>query len=229
MDDNGASFNQKLEFIGVVVLDLDEHVDLVIQGGLDLLRICHGLVVTVVPLEVEGVPFQLILGIVSLLLLVGEALVRLQLLLVHVALVVAARRAAMRLPVAHTDPAEFVPARQARHMVTPLVLLNGLVTAWTLLGIRRYPLDIFTLGTCLFQPFVVDLTRAWQMGQLATLETKDSATLPAVDLIDIAMACLLKEVVAAGLRTPLDILVVVRELLAQLLPIQLFHLGNLRQ
>ena len=57
------------------------------------------------------------------------------------------------------------------------------------------------------------------MGKLTTLETEACTTIPASYLIDNAIACGLKEVIAAGLRTPLDEPVVVRELLAQLLPI----------
>jgi len=133
---------KELKLFRRVILDLVQHVALVLEHGQLLDGQLSRAVMIGVPLVVPHVPLKFSFDIVALLLLLRKALVFF-LFLVQVALVVAACRAAMILPVAHADPAELVTALNARHMVAALILFDVLLTLGAGLRISRNPVHIF--------------------------------------------------------------------------------------
>lgn len=58
----------------------------------------------------------------------------------------------MLFPITQTQPAELMGTHLAGHVVTPLVLLDGLLTGWTCLRVRKDPSYIFTFIGVLLIP-----------------------------------------------------------------------------
>ena len=71
---------------------------------------------------------------------------------VPVALVVAPRGVAMVLPRPAAHPAEVVAAGLARHVVAPLVLLDGGAALWALLGVGQDPGRVLAFAHQLLLP-----------------------------------------------------------------------------
>lgn len=170
-------------------------------------------IVVLKSIEVKHVLGQLILRILSLL---KRTLILacLGLLLKLIALVVPPSRIGVLLPGLKTQPAELVRAPGAGHMVTPLVLLNGLtalrIGAWLRVG--DHPGDVLTLIAVLHLPLLRQLTRARPMGVDAAPEAELVPAL-ALDFFE-SQVFGLDAVLAAGARAPSDALVVVGEALA---------------
>ena len=113
----------------------------------------------------------------------------------------------MLFPVAQTQPAKFVSAHLASHVVASLVLLDRLLTGRTSLGVGQDPGDVLTLIGVLQIPLGSLLAVARGVRLIRTLKAKPVATL-AKDVRD-PHILVLHTVVAALERTPSHVPVVV--------------------
>mmetsp|Transcript_30490 Transcript_30490/g.45505 ORF Transcript_30490/g.45505 Transcript_30490/m.45505 type:complete len:86 (+) Transcript_30490:617-874(+) len=80
-------------------------------------------------------------------------------------------------PVAHADPAEFIPTTRAGHVVATLILLDsrGTLRAW--FGIGKDPVCRLRLISALLLPHGKIFACYGSVGLLSTLETEASLTL----------------------------------------------------
>lgn len=98
-------------------------------------------------------------------------------------------------------------AQPARHVITPLILLDWLPTFWTLLSVSHNPSYILTFVRILCFPCPGMLTTAWSMRFLSALKAERVATFT-LDVTD-TVFLILNTVVASLIWTPSDVLVIV--------------------
>jgi hypothetical protein len=167
-----------------VALDVVKKVDLGLNHWLQRLGLPLGLVVIVVPLEVEHVLLQLILSILYLLLLLHYFLVASFFsLFVFVTLVISSGGGAVLGPVAEAEPAKLVLAEAAGHVVAALVLLDGLGAAGAVLCVGHNPGNVLGLSRVFEAPLFCGFAVSRLVRFLATLEAEGTPAL-AVDLHD---------------------------------------------
>mmetsp|Transcript_19637 Transcript_19637/g.32189 ORF Transcript_19637/g.32189 Transcript_19637/m.32189 type:complete len:202 (+) Transcript_19637:230-835(+) len=94
-----------------------------------------------------------------------------------IALVIPTGIGTMLRPVAHADPAEFIPTARARHVVAALVLLDTRGTLWAWFGIRKDPVGRLRLISALLLPHGKIFACHGSVGLLSTLETETSIAL----------------------------------------------------
>jgi len=80
-------------------------------------------------------------------------------------------------PVAHAEPAEFMFAHVASHVVTSLVFLDRPLALGTVLCVCNHPGNIFALALIFHQPFQRSVTVAGTMRVLVAFETEKDASL----------------------------------------------------
>ena len=115
-------------------------------------------------------------------------------------------------PQTHAHPAEVMTTSRTCHMVATLILLNRSLTARTVLGVGNHPSHIFRFRAVLRVPFLSHFTRAWSMSGQTTLKAE---TLPTF-ACNVFMSKISHSysIVTAWSWTPLNILVVICEVLA---------------
>ena len=126
----------------------------------------------------------------------------------------------MLAPLTETEPAELVLTLLASHMHTSLVLLDETLALWTRLGIGLDPSQVLAI-TLLFFPYFNHGTSCWQV---VLIFTRKAERVPAFAVHDIfeRVNSFFCHVVAAFLRAPLDVLVLIGHLLT--MPVQIFLL-----
>mmetsp|Transcript_2017 Transcript_2017/g.3689 ORF Transcript_2017/g.3689 Transcript_2017/m.3689 type:complete len:98 (-) Transcript_2017:166-459(-) len=80
-------------------------------------------------------------------------------------------------PVAHTDPAEFIPTTRAGHVVATLIFFDSRGTLWAWFGIGKDPVCRLRLISALLLPHGKIFACYGSVGLLSTLETEASLTL----------------------------------------------------
>jgi hypothetical protein len=117
----------------------------------------------------------------------------------------------MLCPIGEAQPAKMVQTLLAGHMHTTLVLFYQALAFGTRLGICLHPYDILAIIALLFYPDTHHRTSRWQMVLVFTSKAVGVSTL-AVHCVFYCINCFFGQIIAAFVRTPLDILVVVGHL-----------------
>ena len=82
----------------------------------------------------------------------------------------------MCIPVSHADPAEFVFALHACHVIASIVLLNLSMAAGARFCVGQDPGRVFALRTLLLNPELRRTASARVMSVVPTLEAEEGAT-----------------------------------------------------
>ena len=116
-----------------------------------------------IPLEMIGIPLDLLLSHVLTENTRGEVLIGLLLLLIQVARIVASSFFTMSAPRCQTQPAEMMATISASHMVATLILLNITSTLRTRLGVGLDPHEILRIKLFLLIPLLDLETGCWHV------------------------------------------------------------------
>ena len=172
----------------------------------------------IVPLVVELIFENFIFALFGYFFLLLELLVGLLKVVINVASIVASGPAVVLAPLHKTEPAEAELALLARHVHTPLVFLDQALALGARLRVGFDPGEVLAVAALLLLPDAHHRAGGWQVVLVLAREA-ERVTALAIHCVFYRVNSLFRHVFATFLRTPLDILVLIRHLLA--MPIQI--------
>jgi len=219
-DSREQGIRQEFQLTDRIILDVVEHLNLLLNYWSQLLAESGRFIVVCVSLVVEHVPLKFVFRcffIVSLLLEVRIFLHLVEL----VAFIISTCGWPMLWPLSEADPTEIVLAQLTSHMVTACTFFNRSLAARTRLRISHNPGDILTLCLPFFNPFLRCFTIARLMWTLLTWKAEGHTTNTG-DFICGSVHFPFEAVFTSSFWTPFDHWIIVSKRLAEPFPVSLF-------